>query len=91
MKYPVVLEPTPTGYSAYVVEMDGCIATGATLEEIRENIAGAIEVHMGCMREDGDLIPEPSIVEYVDICVPAYAALLRPGAIERNDDPTIRG
>ncbi len=70
MKFPIVIEPTGTGYSAYVIDMDGCIATGATLEEIRENIQGAVQMHVEGMREDGDPIPEPSIVEYVDIRVP---------------------
>jgi len=60
MKYPVVFEPTRTGFSAYVLDMDGCVAIGATLEEIRENIRGAVTKHVAGMREDGDAIPEPS-------------------------------
>lgn len=67
MKFPVVFEPTGTGYSGYVIDMDGCIATGSTLEEIRENMRGAIAMHVAGMREDGDPIPAPSIVEFVDV------------------------
>lgn len=67
MKYPVVFEPTPSGFSAYVIDMDGCVSTGATLEEVRKNIRDAIEFHIEGMRKDNDQIPQPSIVEFIDI------------------------
>ncbi len=63
--YAIVLERTPTGWSAYVPDLDGCIAAGDTQEETRQLIQEAIEIHLRSMREDGDSIPEPtSIVEY---------------------------
>jgi len=67
MKYPVVFERTGT---AYVIDIDGCVATGATLEEIRENIRGAVTMHVAGIREEGDWIPEPSVVEFVEIPFP---------------------
>ena len=69
MKFPVVFEPTGTGYSVYVIDMDGCIATDSTLDEIRENMRGALALHVAGMREDGDPVPAPSIVELVDVAV----------------------
>ena len=43
MKYTVVVEKAPSNYAAYVPDLPGCVATGATreavLEEIREAIA----------------------------------------------------
>ena len=66
MKYAVIYEKTNTGYSAYVPDLPGCIAAGSTLEETGELIRGAIELHLETMREDGDLIPEPTTVaDYV--------------------------
>lgn len=60
MKYVVIYEPTSTGYSAHVPDLPGCIAAGATLQETKELMRGAIEMHLEGMREDGDPIPEPT-------------------------------
>jgi predicted RNase H-like HicB family nuclease len=66
MKYAVVFEKTPTGYSAYVPDLSGCVAAGATLEETADLIRSGIEIHLNAMREDGDIIPEPTTqVDYV--------------------------
>jgi predicted RNase H-like HicB family nuclease len=67
MKFPVIFEPTPTGFSAYVPDLLGCVAAGGSLDETRELIAGAIRMHIAGMREDGDPIPEPSVTELVDV------------------------
>ena len=69
MKYPVIYEPSPTGFSAYVPDLPGCVAAGESLEETRELIAGAIAMHIEGMREDGEPIPEPSLTELVDVAV----------------------
>jgi predicted RNase H-like HicB family nuclease len=66
-KYAVLTASTRTGYSAHVPDLPGCIATGRTLEETRKRMQKAIEMHLGAMREDGDEIPEPSIVEAPDV------------------------
>ena len=70
MNYAVIYEPTNTGYSAYVPDLPGCVAAGATLEETKELMRGAIEMHLEGMREDGDPIPKPS-AEIGYIAVPA--------------------
>ena len=62
MKFAVIYEKTSTGYSAYVPDLPGCVAGGATLDETAELIRGAIELHLETMREDGDLIPEPTTI-----------------------------
>ena len=67
-KYAVIYEgDEQTGYSAYVPDLPGCIATGKTLEETRERMRGANEFHIRGMREDGDPIPEPSQVVAVEL------------------------
>lgn len=68
MKYAVVIEKAQNNYSAYVPDLPGCIATGATVEEVEREIREAIEFHLEGMREDGEPIPPPtSHVEYVDV------------------------
>ena len=61
-QYAVIYEPTSTGYSAYVPDLPGCIATGRTLEQTSKRMLQAIDAHLRAMREDGDPIPEPSYV-----------------------------
>jgi predicted RNase H-like HicB family nuclease len=68
MKYAVVFEKSPSNYSAYVPDLPGCVATGATVEEVEREIREAIEFHIEGMRQDGESVPPPSsTVEYVDI------------------------
>jgi predicted RNase H-like HicB family nuclease len=68
MKYAVIYEKTSTGYSAYIPDLPGCVAAGASQEEASELIRGAVEMHLESMREDGDPIPEPTtLAGYVAI------------------------
>jgi len=68
MKYAIVIEKAENNYSAYVPDLPGCIATGATMEEVEQQIREAIEFHLDGMKEDGEPIPPPSShVEYVDV------------------------
>lgn len=68
MRYAVVIEKAESNYSAYVPDLPGCIATGATVAEVESQIREAIEFHLEGMRDDGTAIPPPSSrVEYVDI------------------------
>ena len=53
-KYLIVIEKTVTGFSAYSPDLDGCIATGASREEVERNMREAIEFHIeGMEREIG--------------------------------------
>ena len=68
MRYAVVIEQAGSSYSAYVPDLPGCVATGATKAEVESLIHDAIELHLAGMREDGDAIPLPSSqVEYIDV------------------------
>ncbi|HEX3741178.1 MAG TPA: type II toxin-antitoxin system HicB family antitoxin [Terriglobales bacterium] len=42
-KYLVVIEKTETGYSAYSPDLEGCVATGRSREEVEREMQGAIE------------------------------------------------
>jgi predicted RNase H-like HicB family nuclease len=68
MRYAVVIEKTEHNYSAYVPDLPGCVATGATVAEAEAQIREAIEFHIDGLREDGLSIPPPSSqVDYVDV------------------------
>ncbi len=68
MRYAIVIEKAENNYSAYVPDLPGCVATGATVEEVETEMREAISFHLAGMREDGVMIPPPSsAVEYLDI------------------------
>ena len=68
MRYAIVIEKTQNNYSAYVPDLPGCVATGASLEEVEAHIREAIEFHLDGLREDGTPPPQPSSqVEYVEV------------------------
>jgi predicted RNase H-like HicB family nuclease len=58
MRYAVVYEKTPNNYSAYVPDLPGCVATGATRQEVERNIREAIDLHLEGMRREGEAIHE---------------------------------
>ncbi|HEY0675870.1 MAG TPA: type II toxin-antitoxin system HicB family antitoxin, partial [Immundisolibacter sp.] len=60
MRYAVVIERAEGNFSAYVPDLPGCIATGATVAEVEAGIRDAIEFHLEGMREDGLPIPPSS-------------------------------
>jgi predicted RNase H-like HicB family nuclease len=64
MKYLMVIEPTETGFSAYSPDLPGCVSTGATREEVEQNMREAIELHLEGLREEGYPVPEPSTSSY---------------------------
>lgn len=67
MRFAVVIEKAPGNYSAYVPDLPGCVATGATVVETEAQIRAAIQFHIAGLREDGLPVPEPTtICEYVD-------------------------
>lgn len=68
MRYAVVIEKAERNFSAYVPDLPGCVATGATVEEVEREIRDAIAFHLEGLREDGLSIPDPtSKVEYIEL------------------------
>jgi predicted RNase H-like HicB family nuclease len=68
MRYAIVIEKADNNYSAYVPDLPGCVATGATIEETEIQIREAIEFHLEGLRQDGRAIPQPSSrVDYVEV------------------------
>ena len=61
VRYAVVYEPTGNGYSAYVPDLPGCVATGRTRKQVEANIRKAIEFHLDGIRADRERVPEPQV------------------------------
>jgi predicted RNase H-like HicB family nuclease len=67
MKYLIVIEETATGFSAYSPDLDGCIATGKTRDEVEREMKEAIAFHLEGMRAEGLSAPAPhTYASYVD-------------------------
>jgi predicted RNase H-like HicB family nuclease len=67
-RYAIVIEKAPSNFAAYVPDLPGCVATGASVAEAESLLREAIDLHLEGLREDGVPIPEPSsVVEYVDV------------------------
>jgi len=68
MRYAIVIENAGPNFSAYVPDLPGCVATGASIDDVQREMREAIALHLEGMREDGDPIPQPSSsVQYIEI------------------------
>jgi len=64
----IVIEKANKNYSAYSPDLPGCVATGATREEVEKNMYDAIEMHIQGLLEDKLPVPESkSFAEYVAV------------------------
>ena len=67
MRYAIVIEKAEGNYSAYVPDLPGCVATGATVQDVQHEMRAAIRFHIDGLKEDGLPVPQPtSIAEYVE-------------------------
>ena len=65
-RFLIVIEKADGNYSAYSPDLAGCVATGATHEEVEQNMHEAIEMHMQGLQEDNLPVPESnSFAEYI--------------------------
>ncbi len=60
MKVLIIVEETGTGFSAYAPDFPGCIATGATREDVEQEMRAAMELHLEGLRALGTIFPEIS-------------------------------
>ncbi len=68
MKYLVIIEQTDTGFSAYLPDLLGCVATGADREETVHNMQAAVEFHLDGMHREGLSVPKPrTSSRYVEV------------------------
>ena len=60
LRYAVVYEAGTQNLSAYAPDLPGCVATGRTLDRIRQNMREAMTLHLDLMREHGEPFPQPT-------------------------------
>ncbi len=67
-RYLVIIEKTGTGYSAYSPDLEGCVATGQTEKEVKQNMREAVEFHLEGLQLEKYIIPEPrSFSTYIEV------------------------
>ena len=59
MEYTIVIEQTPRNFSAYAPDLPGCVATGATREDVVREMREAIAFHIESLREHDEPVPHP--------------------------------
>lgn len=74
-----VYEAGPHSLSAYAPDLPGCVATGQSLDMIRQNMIEAMTLHPDLMREHGEPFPQPGMS--VDEAIEDYRRYL-----ERYDE-----
>ena len=66
-RFDVVIEGDASGFSAFVLDLPGCIGAGESLDDVKSDIASAIQAHINWLVRDGDPIPEPRDVIPVEV------------------------
>ena len=68
MELLVVIEKTSTGFSAYLPDIDGCVATGKTEKGALQNIRAALKLHFEGIEMNSKNFPKSlSHSHYIDI------------------------
>ncbi|MDX8511344.1 type II toxin-antitoxin system HicB family antitoxin [Mesorhizobium captivum] len=66
MLYAVIIEKAGANFSAYVPDLPGCIAAGATVADVTIEIRDAIRFHIEGLHAEGLEVPEPiTLAKYV--------------------------
>ncbi len=60
----MIIEGRDDSFSAYVPDLPGCVATGASVDEVETAIREAVGLHVESLRAHGEPAPEP-VVEAV--------------------------
>lgn len=63
MEYSIVIEETPRNFSAYAPDLPGCVATGATRDDVVRGMRSAIAFHLESLRDHGEPVPLQSGTE----------------------------
>jgi predicted RNase H-like HicB family nuclease len=67
-RYLVIIEQSANGFSAFLPDLPGCIASGATRDEVETAMREGVEFHLEGLRESGDPVPPPrSSATYVEV------------------------
>jgi len=74
MRFAAVFERTSTGWSAYAPDLPGLGVAGDTIDETRQLLREAIEMHIEDLRATGQPIPSAaSQTDYVEVGIARIA------------------
>ncbi len=60
-EYVVVIERADDeSFSAYVPDLPGCVSCGDSIDEVKQLIQEAIQLHLESLESHGEAIPQPS-------------------------------
>lgn len=59
-EYLIIIEKAKRNYGAYLPDLPGCVATGATLQKVESNIREAVRLHLEGLKAEGLPIPKPT-------------------------------
>jgi predicted RNase H-like HicB family nuclease len=60
-RFLVIYEQTNRNYSAYSLDLPGCVATGSTKRQVEANMRKAIQMHLEGLREERIPIPRKRV------------------------------
>ncbi len=62
-RYLIIVEETPSGYSAYSPDVPGCVAAAFTRSEVEREMRDAIEFHIEGLRAADQIVSSELIVD----------------------------
>jgi len=69
-RFLVIIEKTRRNYSAYCPDLPGCVATGRTIEEVRQRIIEAIHLHLQALEAEGKKVPKSQFFVAESVVLP---------------------
>ncbi len=67
-RYLVIIEESATGFSAFLPDLPGCVATGPTRDAVEAAMREGVDFHLEGIRDSGEPIPPPrSTATYVEV------------------------
>ena len=65
-RYLVIIEKSPSSFSAYTPDLPGCVAIGETIEEVEERFHAALRLHLDGLEKDDLPFPKSAtMAEYL--------------------------
>ncbi|MDR1197662.1 MAG: type II toxin-antitoxin system HicB family antitoxin [Prevotellaceae bacterium] len=61
----VIVEWTDKNFGAASAQVNGCVAVGDSIEEVKQLYAEALEMHFAGLKEDGDAVPAQYELLYI--------------------------
>lgn len=65
--YPAVIERSEGGYSVFFPDLPGCTSAGHTLQEAAINAEEALGGHLIVSAQHGDVVPDPSELDAIEV------------------------